>query len=141
MLEFEVLGVSVRPLVILAAIIVNVVIGMLWYGPVLGKQWLKLTGKKEADLKMKTTDMIFALVLAFFMATGLNSIVQFSEQVSQLPDLVNAFAVTFMVATTITLPALANEVIWEGRNKYLLLLNFSHQFVTILGMSLVLILL
>jgi len=38
-------------LAIIAAAIASMLIGWLWYGPLFGKQWMKLAGLKKSDMK------------------------------------------------------------------------------------------
>ena len=87
---------------------------------------------------MKPVDMVGSIILSLLVATGLNSVLQFAQQVSCLDDLANMVATPFMVCFTFILPALINPVIWEGRKVKLVALNFAHQLVTYVGMSAVL---
>lgn len=64
-------------LAILAAVVVNMVLGFLWYSPVLfGSYWQKLMGFKDADMKggssmtwlvMVVGEVITAVVIAVFV--------------------------------------------------------------------------
>lgn len=136
---FEVLGVEVHILSIIFAVIVNIVVGMLWFSPIMfGKYWQKLVNKTDADLQMKPLDMILSIIIALLMATGLNSVLQFSLIVSQLNEIVNIFATAGMITATFIIPPLMNGVIWEGRSYKLLAINVSHLFVTLVLMGAVL---
>jgi hypothetical protein len=135
----EVLGVIVNPFGILAAIIVNIIVGMAWYSPYLfGNYWMKLIGKKQEDLVMKPKDILFAVVVATLMATGLNSVLQFSLKVTGLAPFINVFLASAMITATFSAPLAFNEVIWEGRSIKLAALNIGHQFATYVAMALVL---
>jgi hypothetical protein len=135
MFEFEVLGVTVSPIAIILAIVVNMIVGMMWYGPLFGKQWMKLVNKKEEELQMRTRDMLLSILLGLLMATGLNSVLQFAGDVSDLNMVSNIVLTSAMIAFTFILPTLMNEVTWEGRDIKLIILNWSHQFVSLLAMS------
>ena len=138
MFQFEALGVTVDPLGILLAVVAGMVWGMLWYGPLFGKKWQALVGKKDAELKMSPKDLGFAIVLAGLTATGLNSVLQFAADVSQLEPILNIFISAGMIAFTFILPSLANEVVWEGRDPKLIGLNWAYQFSTLVVMGAVL---
>ncbi|WKZ31174.1 MAG: DUF1761 domain-containing protein [Candidatus Dojkabacteria bacterium] len=135
---FNVLGVEVSLLAITLAVVANMVLGMLWYGPILGKQWVSLVGKKKEDLVMKPTDILVAIVMATLIAIGMNSILHFARDVSGLDYLQNVLVSAGMVATVFIIPVLGNEIVWEGRNPKLIALNWGHQFATYLVSGLVL---
>lgn len=135
---FEVWGVSIYPIALIIAAVVNVAWGMLWYGPFFGKMWMELVGKKSEDMEMKPTDMVWSVVLALVMATGLNSVLQFAQQVSGVGDILNIFVTPFMIAFTFILPSMMNLVIWEGKKVKLTVLNFTHVLTTYMAMSAVL---
>lgn len=135
---YDLLGVEINILAIVLAVVVSMVLGMLWYGPLFGNQWMALVGKKKEDAQMRSTDLIFALLLALLMAIGLNSVLQFAQQVSDLSMVANVLLTPLMLSVCFLKPALANEVIWEGRSKNLIALNWAHQFCTMLVMSAVL---
>lgn len=127
---FEALGVEVNLLAIALAVVANMVLGMLWYGPLFGKQWMALVGKKGDDMQMMAKEIVIALLLATLIALGMNSILQFAREVSELDYLQNVLISAGMVATVFILPVLGNEIVWEGRNPKLIALNWGHQFAT-----------
>lgn len=126
----EVLNVQISIVAIVLAVIANMVLGMSWYSKMLfGNIWMKLVKKKESELVMKNTDMILAVVVALLTAIGLNSILQFSAELTGLALIPNLLACAGMLTLTIIAPFGLNEVIWEGRDKKLFLLNLAHHFV------------
>lgn len=69
--------VSVNYLAVLLAAVASMVAGYVWYHPaVMGKTWMKLLGKSEADIKAQSKDMgriygltfVAALVTAYVLA-------------------------------------------------------------------------
>lgn len=50
---------------IIAATLVTFVLGFLWYGPFLGKLWMKEVGLTENDAKKANMAKIFGLSLLF----------------------------------------------------------------------------
>lgn len=138
-MSIEIWGVEVYFIAIILSIFANIVIGMFWYSPIaFGKMWQKLVNKNDSELTMKPTDMVLSFMNAFLMTVGLNSVIQFSLQVSNLNEILNIFVTSAMITSTFILPALMNEVIWEGRSFKLFLINISHQFATYLVMSAIL---
>ncbi len=63
---------NINLLAVLAAGIINMVVGMLWYGPLFGKQWMALSGhvpqKHKGMGKMYLIGFIGALVMAYVMS-------------------------------------------------------------------------
>lgn len=63
--------VDINYLAVIVCAIISLVIGALWYGPLFGKEWMKLVGKTEEDLQKdfkpaKTFSL--ATVAHFFVA-------------------------------------------------------------------------
>ncbi|GAB4162937.1 MAG: hypothetical protein Fur003_5770 [Candidatus Dojkabacteria bacterium] len=108
---FQALGVEVNILGLLLAIVVNMVVGTLWYGPVFGNYWLKLVEKKKENMKMQSSDIVYALGVAALMAVGLNSVLQFAKEVSNLEPFANVLLTPAMLTFTIMAPALVNQMI------------------------------
>ena len=54
-------------LAIIAAAIIPTIIGALWYGPIMGKQWLASTGKTE-DYFRENTNMPLNMALSFALS-------------------------------------------------------------------------
>ena len=65
----------------LATIIANLVLGFLWYGPVFGKMWVKLVGKKKDDLPQKFT-MYVIPILATLLSTIVLSTIMHATRLS-----------------------------------------------------------
>lgn len=136
--------------VILGAISAMVV-GMLWYGPLMGKEWMKLTGKTAADTQAKPMDYIPNVITALVSAFVMNHIISWFVASSALYAIAgqegiltgewNVFIAAIFAAivswAAFTLPAYVNEMVWEGRRRKLMALNAAHQLVTFLVMALV----
>ena len=111
---------------IIAAGIASMVVGFIWYGPLFGKTWMKLTGKKEMGDKSKmpmTYGIMFvgSLVTAYVLSAFGGS-------------LQTAFWAWLGFQATLLL----GSVLWEGKSWELYCLNASHQLVSLLAMSWVL---
>lgn len=51
---------------VIAAVVANMVLGMLWYGPIFGKQWMEAVGLSKKELnKMKKKGMAPAMTGSF----------------------------------------------------------------------------
>ena len=111
---------------IIAAGISSMVVGFIWYGPLFGKMWMHLTGKKEMGDKKdmpKTYGILFA---ASLVAAYVLSVLG--------PSLGTAFWIWLGFQATLLL----NSVLFEGKSWNLYFLNAGHQLVSLLAMSWVL---
>lgn len=135
---FEVLGVQVNIIAIVLAAVANIIVGILWYSDFLfGRQWKRLIGKTDQELSEDSSTMsyILGLAVALLVAIGLNSVLQFSSQVTGLMGLPNIFISVTMIVVTFVLATQLNGVIWEGKRKKLFLLNMAHHYVEYLVMA------
>lgn len=130
---FSIFNVEINILAILLASAVNIFVGIVWYSPMLfGNTWMKLVNKKKEDLVMTSKDMIFSVLSALFLASGINSILQYSQALSGLNEWVNVLVLTVMVSVTLIGTSMFNSVIYEGKPLKLFFLNLGHQFATVL---------
>lgn len=111
--------------VILAAV-VSMVVGFIWYGPLFGKAWMKLTGKKEMGDK-KEMPKTYAIMFAASLVTAY-----------VLSVLGASFETAFWVWLGFQATLLLNGVLFEGKSWNLYFLNAGHQLVSLLAMAWVL---
>lgn len=124
---------------IIVAALASMVIGALWYSPLLfGKAWMKLSGLTKAKLrKMKkkagpsyVVGLLASLVMAYVLANFLNFMrVSTLEGAAQ----VGLWLWLGFVATT-----MLGMVLWEGRPVKLYVLNAAYQLVSIVVMAVIL---
>ena len=125
---------------LIVAAVANMAIGMLWYGPVFGKQWMALTGiTKESmkDMPLKpwqamigglVTSLIIAYVLVFFTVTWVE------------PTLPAALMAGFWVWLGFVATTQISTFLWEGKPFKLFLLNTGYSLVAYLVMVSILVL-
>ncbi len=119
---------SVNPAAVVVCAVVSMVLGMLWYGPLFGKKWMELTGKKMSDMgnkadmpKLMAAAFVGSLVAAYVMAV----IVKFSSASTPVEGIMTGFWVWLGFIATVSL----NMVLWEGKPVKLYVLNNAHQLV------------
>jgi len=111
---------------LIAAAIASMVVGFIWYGPLFGKAWMKLTGKKEMGDK-KEMPKTYAILFAASLVTA--------YVLSVLGASFNtAFWVWLGFQATLSLHA----VLFEKQSWNLYFLKAGHQLVSLLAMSWVL---
>ena len=123
---------------ILACALVNMVIGALWYSPLLfGNIWMK--GMKFSASELKNTKYMGArYAVAFLM--GLMMIYILAHYVSAFgADTAAEGAETaFWPWLGFMLPLLAGDVLWNGKTFGVFIINASHYFVTLMVAGIIL---
>jgi biotin transporter BioY len=69
---------QVNWLAVIVGTVFNMVLGFLWYGPILGKPWLaamEKMGKKRTDMKMSAVSFLLPLIGAFVSCLVLDLII------------------------------------------------------------------
>lgn len=131
--------VAINYLAVLVAAIASMVVGGLWYSPLLfGKQWMKMMKFNEKDLpKMKeqakksyVLQFVSSLVLAYVLA-------HFMDYLG-VTDALGALQAAFWIWLGFKATGEIGSVLWEGKSWSLFLLNTAHSFVTLAVMSLIL---
>ena len=131
---------DINYLAVLVAAIVAMVIGALWYSPILfGKIWMKLSGFTKKDLKKAkekgmaksyTIGFLASIVTAYVLAIFINF-----SQVSSVMDgvVIGALAWLGFIATT-----MLGIILWEGKPVKLYLINVSQYLVSLVVMGAIL---
>lgn len=123
MLNF--LNVSVWPILIGGAL--NMILGMLWYGPFFGKKWMKLMGIDEVnkDEMQKSAgigyfiSIITALAYGYTMDLLINSL--------GINNLVFAILLGLLVIIGFQLPTAVKPLLWEDKPRSLFIINFGFE--------------
>lgn len=127
---------QINPWAVLAAALVNFVIGGLWYSPLLlGKAWMKANGFTESDLRRGSPAVIFGIsfVLCLLMAGNLAAFLGG-------PDVDLGFAVAASAAAGLGWAAfgLAVVALFERRGAAYILINGGYLTVSFVAMGLIL---
>lgn len=108
------------------AAVASMVVGFVWYGPLFGKAWSKLSGHKDMGDKKEMPKTYGILFVASMVAAYVLSMLG--------ADLMTAFWVWLGFQATLLL----HSVLFEGKSWNLYFLNAGHQLVSLLAMSWVL---
>lgn len=154
-MEIEILNANIDLLGVVVATVANIVVGMLWFGPLMGAKWMALVGKTKDQLEAKPMDYAYSILIGFTTALFLAFFIYYAgvaggvgELIKQAPDFngilygtankyVGATIVALMVWVGFVVTSSANLVVWEGRNKMLFLLNIAHHLLSLVVMALV----
>jgi hypothetical protein len=119
---------QVNWLAVVVGTVFNMVLGFLWYGPILGKPWLaamEKMGKKRTDMKMSPAQFLLPLIGAFISCLVLDLIIIAFGDASWYMGLVAGAVVWVGVGASATLTA----GVFEGRPAALWLISFFYFLV------------
>lgn len=134
--------VNVNYIVVLLAAIVSMVIGFLWYSPMLfAKPWMKEMGLTDKSMKegQKKMGPLYALSLvgSFVMAYVLYHIATMGAYFFGHSGIDIGLQSAFWSWLGFIMPVQMTEVIFGGKSWKLFLLNTGYQLASVLGMGLV----
>lgn len=124
---------------VLVAAIVSMVIGFVWYGPLFGKTWMKLSGHTPKDMekaKKKGMGKSYALMIVstLVMSYVLAHFVDYAGAVTAWGGVVAGVWIWLGFIATVTL----GKVLWEGKPWSLWVLDNAHYLVSLAVMGAIL---
>jgi multidrug transporter EmrE-like cation transporter len=119
---------------VLAAAAANVVLGMLWYGPLFGKKWMELTGMKptEEDKKQMPKKTLIMFLTSFVMAYVLLHFTQPAESLNMALEWAVWLWLGFIATVSMA------GVLWKGESNKLWALDNGYRLVALLMMTAIL---
>lgn len=124
---------------ILFAMVFSVPLGFIWYGPLFGKTWMRLSGismpsgKPSMGLMLKP--MLLSLIGAAFMVLALASATQFHNAYWNVSGYAASFSFAFFLWLGFIVPPYLNISGWEGRSWKLFCINTGYWLVYLLVAS------
>ena len=135
------MDISVNYVAILAAAVASMAVGFLWYGPILGKQWIKLKGYTKESLEKEKSKMGpyygASFVIALLTAYVLTHIMTLSQNFYGYPPVQTGLTSAFFVWLGFVFPTQATGTIFGDKNMKLLAIDTGHQLTSLLIMGLV----
>ena len=128
--------VDINYLAVLAAAIAAIVLGFLWYGPLFGKQWIKLMNfdkKKRSEMKNKGMGKTYVIMVVGTLVTSyvLAHFVDYLDATNVAGALTAAFWIWLGFVATVIL----GGVLWEGKPWKLYFLNAAYYLVNLAVMA------
>jgi hypothetical protein len=126
-------------LAVLVAAVVSMILGGLWYGPLFGKVWIKLSGVKmpASKTEMKKT-MTFGYGGGFVLSLLTAYVLAHFLVLMDVQDAPAAAQIAFWTWLGFSFPIMAESVLWEGKAFKLLALNAGFRLVALSVMALIL---
>ena len=128
--------IQVDVLAVFVAALIGMVIGALWYSPLLfGKTWMRLMGLTKAHLKAKKQGMTKVYVLQFIalfvMAYALGIFLSYAGVATSSGVFQTVFWLWLGFQATLEL----GSVLWAGKSWNLFFLNSAHNLVVLAAMG------
>lgn len=123
---------------ILAATFIGMVLGALWYSPLLfGKQWMESIGKTPETLGSATGPMVGSVIASLMTAIGISIIYSFS--LIEVGSLSQGIVFGLTLGVLIIFPAMLSDSLFCGWGNRLLIIQSGYRVVSVLLMSVALI--
>lgn len=133
------LGVNINLVTVLFAAIVNMVLGMVWYGPLFGKTWMKLIGISEKSMEeMKKKGVEKSYALAFFGSLITAFVLATLIDIAQARNANEGIQLGFLAWLGFVATTSLSSVLWEGKSPKLYWLNNTYNLTSLIIMGVIL---
>lgn len=121
---------------VLVAAIAHMVVGFIWYGPLFGKQWMKLTGLTDKDVaKAKKEGMMKTFALSFVSGLVTAYVLAYTIAYAQIQSAMLAMQVGFWLwlgfAAAVQLPNYLYER--KSMKHYAITVGFELVYVLVMA--------
>jgi len=129
---------------VLLCAIVGIVIGSLWYGPLFGKQWMRIVGIKKPDeitpaiKRMMMKSYAITAVTTFIMAYVLAHVLYYTSSVTRMAGVDAGVQVALWSWFGFVVPATLGSVLWEDRPWKYWFITAGYYLVTLIVMGVIL---
>ncbi|MEK7140551.1 MAG: DUF1761 domain-containing protein, partial [Patescibacteria group bacterium] len=125
---------------VVAAGVVNMVVGYLWYGPLFGKMWKGMMGMTDESMKAMKVSMTQAMAGGFVASLVLAYVLARFAFIAGAIDAMTAVTLAFWVWLGFMATQSIGMYLWEGKSFKLFVLCAGNQLVSVTLMALVLVL-
>src|SRR3989344_7683579 len=106
---------------VLVAAVASMVIGFLWYGPIFGKLWIRLSGFTAEQISAgKTKSMGGTYMISFFGSLAMSYVLAhaliFASEYLQIFGLTAGLTAAFWNWFGFVMPVTLSNVLWEGKS-------------------------
>ena len=123
---------QINYLAVLATAVVNILLGMLWYSPILfGNIWMKAIGKTKKELGGAGVGYVFTIITALITAVVLALFIGYTQADTIFKGIQTGFWIWLGFVATTTLAG----VLWEGQPLKVYLIYNGLQLVTFIVMG------
>lgn len=134
------MSLTINYLAVLAAAVVSMVVGALWYGPLFGKLWISMMGFTEEKMKeAKAKGMGKSYAVAFVGSLVMAFVLAHFAAVWNAEGVAGAWQLAFWSWLGFIAPIMLGQVLWEGKPVKLYILNVAHYLVALFLMAIMLV--
>ncbi len=128
---------------VLASTVAAIVLGSIWYGPLFGKQWMRLIGIsmpgeitkaiKNAMVKSYAIQTVSVLVMAFVMA----HVLFFISEIFDIEGVIAGVTAAIWIWLGFVVPVTLGSVLWENRPWRYWFITAGYYLVTLAAMGII----
>ena len=134
------MNVIINYFAVLAAAIASMIIGSLWYGPLFGKTWMRLSGLTDARLaELKNRGMGKIYAISFVMSLIMAYVLAHFVAIWGAVGVAGAFQLAFWIWLGFVVTIVIAPFLWEGKPIKLYFLNIAYSLLSLFAMALVLV--
>ena len=125
---------------VFAAAITSMIIGSLWYGPLFGKTWMRLSGLTDTRLaELKKRGMRKIYMISFIMSLIMAYVLAHFVAIWGAVGVAGAFQLAFWIWLGFVVTIVIAPFLWEDKPIKLYFLNITYSLVSLFAMALVLV--
>ena len=120
-------------LAVVVALVAVTVLGMLWYGPLFGKKWMKLAGFSENDMntpeakKSASIGYVVSIISSFITVLALAVVLNLLD----IDNAIGGFIAGTLLSFSFIVMTLVSESVWHNKPAQLVLLNSMYRILGI----------
>lgn len=119
---------------VIAATVVGMLLGALWYSPIaFGGAWMKCIGKTPETLGKQTVPLVGSIISSFLTAVGVSLLFSLLT----ISDISSAVSIGAILGCLVIFPALLSDNLFCGWGNKLLIIQSGYRVVSVFLMSLV----
>lgn len=133
------MGVMVNYLAVLAAAVASIALGMVWYGPLFGKVWMRLSGFTPKSMKQMRLTAGQAMVLGTLVTLVMAYVVAVLLNLLSVVSFAGAAKLAVLLWLGLSLPLVLGGFLWENKPFALVALNAAYRLVELLVIAAVIV--
>lgn len=124
---------------VIIAGVVGMIVGFLWYGPIFGKLWIRLSNFKKEDMeKAQSQGMGKYYAFAFLGSLATAFVLELFLNFADVEGVIFSITLAFWAWLGFVVTTLLSNVLWEGKSVKVFLLNISYYLIMLVAMAVVL---
>ncbi|HKZ49471.1 MAG TPA: DUF1761 domain-containing protein [Candidatus Nanoarchaeia archaeon] len=122
---------DVNYIAVIVAAVVSFLFGFLWYGPMFGKQWMKMMGFTDKSMKSMKTSMGKSMAFGFVGLLITSFVLSLFVDFLQATTIMDALVVGFLIWLGFFVTTMAGSVLWEGKSWKLYGFNITYHLINL----------